>query len=133
MKKISCALLIDDDTTTNYINQMLLDDMGAASQVLIATNGAEALKVLQQHCQENTCPELILLDLNMPVMNGIEFLEAYVELELGGKQSVIIVVLTTSMHPLDLEKLKNFPIRGILNKPLSQEHIKGLMEECFIK
>ena len=129
MKKLNCILLrfpagIDDDETTNFINQMLLEDVAVTDQVLVACNGREALGLIKRQCAAGCCPELILLDVNMPVMNGFEFLatvatEAYQALEMAHKRSTVIVMLTTSLNPLDLERVEQVPVAGFLNKPLT--------------
>jgi CheY-like chemotaxis protein len=67
------VLLVDDDPTTNYLNKLLLTRMGVAQQVLVAENGEQALRTLDQTCQapaDSTCPRLILLDMNMPSSNA---------------------------------------------------------------
>src|SRR5687768_12322476 len=102
MEKIKYTLLIDDDQTTNFVNQLLLEDLQVSQQVHVALNGKEALALINRQCEQGNCPELILLDINMPVMNGFEFLEAYGKLEFARKQSVVIVMLTTSMNPGDV-------------------------------
>lgn len=129
MNKLNCILLVDDDDTTNFVNQMLLEDLKVAQQVLIANNGWEALQLIKRQWSEHDCPELILLDLNMPEMDGFEFLEAYKELEFGQKQSVMILVLTTSMNPVDVERLRKTPIKGIINKPLTKEKVEDLLRQ----
>lgn len=131
MNKISCTLLVDDDDTTNFVNQMLLEDLEVTDKVLIAHNGKEALELIKGQCEQSTCPELILLDINMPVMNGFEFLQAYEELDFNHKQSVVIVMLTTSMNSLDMDRLQEVPIKGFLNKPLTGEMVKDLLKQHF--
>ncbi len=131
MNKLTSILLVDDDTTTNFVNQMLLEDLDVTEEVLIACNGKEALETIDQQCQKGNCPQLILLDINMPVMNGFEFLEAYKQLDLSYKQSVMIVMLTTSMNPADMDRLGKMPIRGVLNKPLTAETFKRILGETF--
>ncbi len=131
MEKLPCILLIDDDKITNYLNTMLLEDLDIAHQVLIAENGLEALRLLQQHSDTESCPDLILLDINMPVMNGFEFLEAYQTLEFTRKQSVVIVMLTTSLNPQDVNRLRSLPQQGFLNKPLSRQKMQDLLKQYF--
>jgi CheY-like chemotaxis protein len=129
--KLSSILLVDDDKTTNFLNQLLLNDLGVAQQVLTAENGQEALRIIQEQCESNDCPTLILLDVNMPVMNGFEFLEAYQELSFSRKQSTIVIMLTTSLHPRDVKRLTGMPIQGFLNKPLTKAMIQELMQTHF--
>lgn len=131
MKKINCVLLVDDDEATNYVNKMLLEDMEVAHRVLVANNGREALALIKQECEVQCCPTLILLDINMPVMNGFEFMEAYHELEVAHQQSVVVVMLTTSLNPTDVDQLQQFPINGLLNKPLTEENVHAILEQHF--
>lgn len=131
MNKLSCILLVDDDKTTNFVNQMLLEDLNVAQKVLVAENGWHALQIIKQQWSEDDCPQLVLLDINMPDMDGFEFLDAFEELEFSQKQAIIIVMLTTSMNPDDVKRLKNKPIKEILNKPLTEEKVEHLLEEHF--
>lgn len=133
MKKLSIVLLIDDDSTTNFLNNLLLKRLDVADTLLVAENGAVGLSILADVCTEATlsCPALILLDVNMPVMNGIEFLEAYQHLPLAQRQATIVVLLTTSVHPRDLERVRQLPIAGTLSKPLTEEKIRGVLQQYF--
>jgi CheY-like chemotaxis protein len=133
MPPLSSVLLVDDDPTTNYLNKLLLTRMGAAEQVLVAENGEQALRTLLQTCvaETATCPQLILLDMNMPVLNGLAFLEAYAQLPLVHQQAIVIVMLTTSLHPVDLARAQQLPIAGFLNKPLTKEKVHALLQEHF--
>ncbi|QHT66252.1 response regulator [Rhodocytophaga rosea] len=131
MNKLSCILLVDDDNITNFANQMLIEDMEITEQVLVAFNGLEAIELIKKQCEVDCCPELILLDINMPVMNGFEFLETYKELEFVHKQSVVILMLTTSLNPKDVEQMKEEPIKGFLTKPLTEIMIRDLLRKHF--
>jgi len=133
MQKLSCALLVDDDQTTNYLNRLLLQRMDVADKLLVAINGQEALTLLQEHCTGNSDgnPVLILLDVKMPVMDGFAFLEAFDTLGLGREQAVIIVMLTTSLHPQDIERVQQLNIAGFLNKPLTEGKVRDILRSYY--
>jgi CheY-like chemotaxis protein len=136
MQPLASVLLVDDDPTTNFLNKLLLTRMAVAEQVLVAENGEQALRTLVQACtgtDNAACPRLILLDMNMPVLNGLAFLEAYVQLPLGQQQAIVIIMLTTSLHPVDLARAQELPIAGFLNKPLTQAKVMTLLEQHFIQ
>lgn len=126
MDKLPSILLVDDDSTTNFLNELLLKSLGVADQLLVAQNGREALTTLNQ-----ANPSLILLDVNMPVMNGIEFLEAYVQLPQAQRQAIVVVMLTTSLHSRDLERVQELPIAGLVNKPLTKEKVDTILQMHF--
>jgi CheY-like chemotaxis protein len=134
MPPLTSVLLVDDDPTTNFINKLLLNRMGVAEQILVAENGEQALRTLDQTCAapaSAACPCLILLDMNMPVLNGLAFLEAYMQMPLANKQAIIIVMLTTSLHEYDLKRAQQLPIAGFLNKPLTREKVTALLQQHF--
>lgn len=133
MAKLSCTLLVDDDPTTNYLNRKLLETLDVTERVLVALNGQEALRVLAAECTEAspTCPALIFLDVNMPLMNGFEFLAAYQQLPLALRQAIVIIMLTTSMHPQDLRRLDALPVAGFLSKPLNPAKVHEVLRTHF--
>lgn len=133
MPQLTSILLVDDDSTTNFLNQSLIKRLGIAQHLRTAENGAEALQALHQTCgpHSTNCPSLILLNMKMPIMNGIEFLEAYAQLPAEQRQSSVIVMLTTSLLPQDLERVRQLPIAGVLNKPLTKEKLQELITTYF--
>jgi CheY-like chemotaxis protein len=134
MAIISSTLLVDDDETTNYLNQTLLRRMAITDTVLVATNGQEALDLLHTHCTpvaSPDCPALILLDMKMPRMNGIEFLQAYSQRSPTDNPAVIIIMLTTSLNPVDVANMQNLPIAGYLTKPLTRDKVDQILLEHF--
>jgi CheY-like chemotaxis protein len=133
MATISCTLLVDDDDTTNFLNQALRR-MAITDTVLVAGNGQEALDLLHTHCAavaSPTCPALILLDMKMPRMNGFEFLQAYTQRPPTDNPAVIIIMLTTSLNPKDVEQMQGLPIAGYLTKPLTRDKITLVLEQHF--
>lgn len=132
MSKINCILLVDDDKASNFLNELLIQDLGIASRIEVAKNGVEALQMIDQYNKnKHVCPELILLDINMPVMDGFEFLQTYQNLNFDNKQSVIIVMLTSSSNPKDIEKVKQAGIEDFLTKPLTEEKLNKVVEKYF--
>ncbi|QKG59211.1 response regulator (plasmid) [Hymenobacter sp. BRD128] len=134
MSVISCVLLVDDDDTTNFLNQRLLERLAITDTVLVAGNGQDALDLLHTHCDlptSPTCPALILLDMKMPRMNGIEFLQAYAQRPRHRDPPVVIIMLTTSLNSDDVVKMQHLPIAGYLTKPLTSEKITQLMQAHF--
>ena len=131
MKKLTSILLVDDDPIANYVNKTLLEKIDDVEHVMTASNGKVALQILEQQSAPEAYPALILLDINMPVMNGIEFMQAYKDLDVKGKDAIKVIILTTSNHPRDLACFTDLPIAGFMNKPLTSEKIAGLLAEHF--
>ena len=96
-KKLNCVLLIDDDKGTNFINQMIIKKSGITDNIQTVLNGKEAIDFItnkgkfEKEDQVFPQPMLTLLDINMPVMDGWEFLEAYHNLEEHQKGKIIII------------------------------------------
>lgn len=128
-KKLHSILLVEDDEATNFISQMVIKKMDCADHVQVAWDGGEALDYLKA-CRNNGTgqPELILLDINMPGLNGWEFLDEYHKLDEQEKAKVVVVMLTTSMNPDDHARARQHPdVSGFRNKPLTV----GLMEDIL--
>src|SRR5258708_36657106 len=104
-KKLNCILLIDDDEPTNFLNKMTIDQSGCAEWVQVVQSGQEALDYLQgtgrfkNRKEDYPRPDLIFLDINMPAMDGWEFLDKYKELPKDQKAEIVLIMLTTSLNP----------------------------------
>lgn len=132
MQKLGSILLVEDDNITNFINKRLISKLEVAEDIRVATNGAEAISFIRKRLSCNdSCPELIFLDINMPVMDGFEFLQEFKRLQFEQKENVVIVVLTTSTNQNDIEKLKNSGNTDFINKPLTKEKIQTIVEKNF--
>jgi CheY-like chemotaxis protein len=127
MQKIKNVLLVDDDPASNFLTQLLLEDMDIVEQISVTTNGKEALDYVKAHCGQNTCPDLILLDINMPLMNGFEFLDHFQHLPVD--HPIQVVMLTSSASPKDVEKAQSYKISDFVNKPLTEEKLQSIFDK----
>ncbi|HVD99899.1 MAG TPA: response regulator [Cytophagaceae bacterium] len=127
-KKFNCTLLVDDDIVSNFLSEKVIQGSDITNELKIAQNGHVAFKYLEKcSAVENPCPELIFLDVNMPVMDAFDFL--YLYRQLHKKDKGAIVILTSSDNPSDIEHLSQFEILDYINKPLTKEKMDGLMRK----
>ncbi|WP_139925355.1 response regulator [Hymenobacter sp. DG01] len=134
MPRLSSVLLVDDDTTANFLHKMLIQRAGLTEYLLVAEDGAQALRTLADACQgpdKAQCPQLILLDLNMPVLNGIEFLQAYQHLPSTQRQGIVVLLLTSASVERDLDLLRGLPFNGVIEKPLTAAKLQQLLDQHF--
>jgi CheY-like chemotaxis protein len=132
MKHIKNVLIVDDDTISSYLIHLTIEEIGIAQHIAAVHNGRQALDFLQQHCSdeniEGFCPAFILLDLNMPVMDGFEFLDEFGRKFAAIADRIIICVLSSSSAGKDKLKALNYPILGFITKPLTEEKLKPILE-----
>ena len=133
MIKLSSVLLVDDDPLTNDLNERLLRQLNVADQYLAANDGVDALAALEDLAAEAnpTSPVLVLLDVKMPGMDGMAFVDAYQQLPVARQQAVVIVMHTASMSSVDLGRMEALPIAGLVSKPLTKEKLDTLLKLHF--
>ena len=133
MKKLECILLIDDDDTVNFYNEFLIGEMNIADKIVIRENGEEALNYLKECADsDQPFPNLILLDINMPIMDGFEFLQEFQKLPSSTNVDMVVVMLTTSLHPEDKDRAETFDcVSGYLYKPLLEKSIREIVQKNF--
>ena len=125
-------MLIDDDPITNFLNELLIKEMDITEELFITLNGKQALDEIYLRCVlSNNCPALILLDVNMPVMNGFAFLEKLNAMDLACRRSISIIMLTTSLNTRDKKKAKDLNVNGYMSKPLTREGMEDLLKAHF--
>ncbi|AXT50432.1 response regulator [Aquimarina sp. BL5] len=130
MTKLKRFLLVDDSNSTNFFNKTIIQKTDCVEEVLIATNGSNALKYLQS----DTIPEIIFLDLNMPVMNGWEFLEQHNQLSAAYKSSKIIIMIGAKLRAEEEKMLKSFPqVTEFREKMLTKEIVLEIVSKYFNK
>lgn len=132
MKRLNCILLIDDDEPTNFLNKMTLEQSGFVRHIHVATSGQAALDYLQGDADDCVRPDLIFLDINMPAMDGWEFLDRYKTLPHDKKAHTVVIMLTTSLNPDDEKRTLAIPeVSGFEHKPLNQARLERLLMKYF--
>ncbi len=127
MKRIDSVLLIDDDEVCNFISVTLLKHLHLSDSINSVTNGKEALRFLKENAVIKTTqvfPEVILLDLNMPVMDGFDFLEQLTNTMPAYASVSKIFILTSSESPLDIDRCRRYDIAGYISKPLTEQKLE---------
>jgi CheY-like chemotaxis protein len=122
--EISCVLVVDDSESDQFISKLVIGNCDPNIVVLSAYDGQEALEML---ASDECKPDLIFLDINMPRMNGHEFLEQYNK---NIDQPVVIVMLTSSEQEVDRERSMAYPcVKTYLIKPLDESHLGAIYKE----
>ena len=125
-------MLIDDNEIDNLINQKMIEASGIGERIMVHSGAKSALESLRNlemltDAPEQLLPELIFLDIDMPIMDGFQFLEEFDRLSDAIKGYTKVVMLTSSMNPQDLSKAtKSVYVKKYLNKPLSQDALSKL-------
>ena len=122
--------IIDDDEIFQFATQRLIEiTLGDQVGIHICEDGEEAITYLRE-TDEKDFPDIIFLDINMPKMNGFEFLLAYVNEELYEKKAVKIYVVSSSVDPQDIQHAKSHPyVSEYVKKPINKEKIFKIAEE----
>src|SRR5688572_25703149 len=105
---INCILLVDDDLAGNAFHTITIKNAGVCDHIKTASNGRKALDYIIKSEEQSELfpkPDLIYLDINMPAMNGFEFLDEYKKLEEKLGLHAVIIMLTTSLNPDDKKRV----------------------------
>lgn len=122
---IETLLLIDDNELDQMLYKRIIERSGLVDQTLSFYYAEEALAFLER--DRDFRVDVILLDINMPRMDGFEFLQAATERLGENFAKAVVVMLTTSLDPKDVERANSFSaVKDFLNKPLTAEHLKQI-------
>lgn len=126
-------LCVDDDPITLMLCRKVVERVEFAKEIITVQNGEEAILYFDKLFEEMkaddsiVCPKLVLLDLNMPVMDGWEFLESYISKDYHNVfEATRFIVLSSSIDPYDINRSKTYPIIGFLSKPVTKEMLENL-------
>ena len=124
------VLLVDDDQVFNFINKKTLEGIDAVNEIHTALNGQQALDLINDYYSgTRSLPEIIFLDLNMPLMDGFQFLEGFRKLSLPGIGNVKVIIVTSSDNPKDIQRARSLGIDHYLTKPVSEDDLHEILSE----
>jgi CheY-like chemotaxis protein len=125
------VLLVDDDEINNFISIKLIKKALLNTEIMACLNGKFAIDQLSEIQRKDPAklPDYILLDINMPIMNGWEFLDEYKRLNLDPLGKSKIFIISSSVFSNDINKARSYPlVKDFISKPLNVEKIKELFE-----
>ncbi len=131
-QRLFAVMLIDDNEIDNLINHKMVESVGIAEKIYVHTgakSGIEFLKNIEKlpEYADKILPDLIFLDIDMPLMDGFQFLDLFSKLSEATRAKCKIVMLTSSINPQDISKLKNYDcVVKYLNKPLTAKSLTAL-------
>jgi CheY-like chemotaxis protein len=132
-KKYHAVMLVDDNEIDNLINQKMIEASNIADNIFVhsgAKSAIEFLKNIEKLAKGPVSlylPEIIFLDIDMPLMDGFQFLDEFERFSENIKNHCKVVMLTSSLNPQDMNKAKkNQFVLKYINKPLTQENLKKL-------
>lgn len=127
MKKINLACIIEDDRAHVYLTKKYLEMSNQVESIMVCRNGKEAYDKLKEIADsEKPLPELILLDLNMPIWDGWQFLDEFTKIRTD--QTITLYILTSSVSPSDQKRAEKYKLRGnYLIKPVTANQLKDIL------
>lgn len=130
-KKTLSVLVIDDDKIVRFIHRRVVESLTEFNITYYeAINGSEAMRTLKSLLTYGRkMPDLILVDLNMPVLDGFGFIEAFQKMNLSVETKTEIVIVSSSENAKDLKRSYELGINSFLQKPITKENIENVILE----
>ena len=125
------VLLVDDDEINNFISIKLIKKALLNTEIMACLNGKFAIDQLLeiQRTDPSKLPDYILLDINMPIMNGWEFLDEYKRLNIDPASKSKIFIISSSVFSNDINKARSYPlVKDFISKPLNVDKIRELFK-----
>src|SRR5688572_108194 len=121
-------LVIDDDHVFRFLHSKVIKLSGVDAEILMASHGLEALEIITQILEKGEqLPTDIFIDLNMPTMNGFEFIRSINDFDFPGKEQIKMIVVTSSVNEADRVIADELGIKYFLTKPLAVKDVAEIL------
>jgi CheY-like chemotaxis protein len=122
--------IVDDDEVYKFTIKRTLDLLKLTKKILMFSDGEEAIDFLNDNIKNTqTLPDIIFLDINMPVMDGFEFMEEFIKLKPKTDKKIIVYMVSSSVDPADLQRAKEISeISDYIVKPIEADQISEIVE-----
>lgn len=129
MRNLEKACIIDDDPIMIFGMKLMMKQLGISLDTKIWNNGQDAIEGLRQMAEEGeSLPQVIFLDLTMPIMDGWDFLDALKQATIPGKENMEIYVLSSSINPSDKTRALNYAqVKDYITKPVSEDRLQEIL------
>ena len=130
MESIDTLCIVDDDSIFQFITQKVVEKTKLVKKIKVFSNGLEAIEFLKSVREDpEELPDVILLDLAMPVLNGWDFIEEYVALRPSLGKQILLYIVSSSIDPADIERAKSISeVTDFIIKPVTREKFVALVE-----
>ncbi|MBU2996577.1 response regulator [Cellulophaga baltica] len=126
-KKILC--IVDDDDIYKYSVKRTLKNQELTRKIITFSNGEEAIEFMMDNLNKNeNLPDVIFLDINMPIMDGFQFMEEYVKIKPTVGKEIVIYMVSSSIDSTDIKRAKSIrEVSDYLIKPISPNELTDLL------
>lgn len=131
MNQLECAFIVDDDPIHQFGMKVLMRKLEFSKKVMVFQNGQEAIDALLDMLgTKQQFPNIIFLDLNMPIKDGWGFLDDFVQIPHSNRDKILVYVVSSSISPWDQEKAKEYAVvSDYMVKPINESELKNILND----
>lgn len=131
MRTLTKICIVDDDDIYRFTIERTLESLELATKTMTFSDGEQAINFISDHHNEDAeLPDIIFLDIDMPVMDGFQFMEEYEKIKSNVAKDMTIYMVSSSMDPVDIDSAKKIAsISDYIVKPISSDRLKSILED----